>query len=133
MYKKVVIQICIVLFCMIYMVLFTGCDTADAYVNMLGEENAQLAQDIADGETISGTIDMRSSLAEGSLAFCNTMKSVTVIMAPASFILGLLGLFIFRKTVWIRKGCIFVLMILVPVALVVLTYGSAFLASWFLT
>ena len=110
-----------------------GCDTASTYVNMLGEESAQQAQDFADGETISGSINVRSSLAEGTLAFCNTMKSLTVIMAPGSFILGLLGVILFRKTVWIRKGCIFILMLAVPIGLVVLTYGSAFLASWFLT
>lgn len=113
--------------------LLCGCSSGDTYVNLLGEEAAQNAQDFADGETISGSINFRTSLQEGTLAFCNMMKSITVIMAPASFLLGLVGAIIFRKTVWIRKGCTFILMMVVPIVLVVLTYGSAFLASWFLT
>lgn len=129
LFKKV--SVLLLLICSMW--LLCGCNNGDTYVNLLGEEAAQNAQNFADGETISGSINFRTSLQEGTLKFCNSMKSITVIMAPASFLLGLFGAIIFRKTVWIRKGCIFILMIAVPAALVVLTYGSAFLASWFLT
>lgn len=131
--KKAVFRKIFALFLLVLLTgLFSGCNTVDTYINMLGEETAQQAQDIADGKTVSGSINARTTLADATLSFCNAMKSITVIMAPASFIIGFLGVIIFRKTVWIRKGCTFVLMIAVPVTLVVITYGSAFLASWFL-
>lgn len=104
----------------------------DTYTHLLGEEAAQSAIDLANGTTISGSVNFRTWVSNVTLSIAVGLRSVCVIVCFVSVLVGIIGLFLFKKTMWIRKYCIFGAIIGIPVLMIVLTYGSAFLASWFL-
>lgn len=122
----------LILGCLILTILtLTGCED-DTYVHLLGEEAARDAQDLANGATLEGSVDFRTMAREKTLALSDWTKMSVIWIIPASIIIGIFGLFTFKNTVWIKKMSIFLFIIGIPVLMLVITYGSAFLAAWFL-
>lgn len=113
------------------MFLLSGC--TDSYEHLLSEEAAvQAVEDIAKGTTVAGSINIRDWCYNAAIGLSNMSKVVSIWVIPCSIIIGVFLLLVFKNTASIKKTAIFLFIIGIPLIMVLLNYGAAFLATWFL-
>lgn len=116
------------------MVSLSGCaSTQDAYDHIANQTYLQDAFESV-SEANEGVIagGWKETLAYYTYEFADTAKTLVVYVVAGSFLLGLLGLLLVKNDAKVRRFCVLVLMIIIPVLAIVITYGAAFMASYFL-
>lgn len=109
--------------------MMTGCaisENTDIY-QYVKEQTAEL-HDITGQAKENGT----RSLAQGIFSVSDKLKSTAPIIIIGSILIGLLLLFLFHNEQQMRKHAIFVFILGIPIVDLLLVYGTAWIAGWFL-
>lgn len=102
------------------------------YDHLIGEEAEQNAIDLANGVTVQTDLNFRSWLSQATLSISDSTKLITIPFVIGSMIIGIFLLLVFKNTAKVRRYAIFLFLIGLPALMILINYGAAALASWFL-
>lgn len=109
--------------------MMTGCAVSeDTDIYQYVKEHTTELQDIPGQAKENGT----RSLTQAIFAASDKLKSTAPLIIIGSILIGLLLLFLFHNEQGMRKHAIFVFILGVPIIDLLLVYGTAWLAGWFL-
>ena len=106
--------------------------TGSTYDHLIGEEAEQNAIDLANGVTMQTDLNFRTWISQATLSVSDYTKLWAIPVIIGSIIIGIFLLLIFKNTAKVKKYAIFLFILGIPALMVLVTYGAAALASWFL-
>lgn len=129
LFKKIAVFFLVPAMFIIAGCMMTGCAVSeDTDVYQYVKEHTTELQDISGQAKEKGT----RSLAQMIFAASDKLKSTAPLIIIGSVLIGLLLLFLFHNEQSMRKHAIFVFILGIPIVDLLLVYGTAWLAGWFL-